>query len=244
MQRIKITVVAGIAVALGVAALAYADGASDNGAEVEGSVKPAKLDRKKLKPVALFTEVRTEGPVTGTQANPETDYVEYDKDVAWRSNAAPRCTTPDLEVPGLTTQQARDLCPPRSYIGSGEVEVKLSETARVSVTVSVFNGPGKNEIRLHTSSQTLGAGAVTVFAEIVKSDSKKYGPVLLVPDEPDTGGDSFMITKFNSTIFRSSGVALASCPDGRFRIRRTVTYDDGSRESVVDSQRCKQAKGG
>ena len=26
--------------------------------------------------------------------------------------------------------------------------------------------------------------------------------------------------------------------------RRTVTYDDGSRESVVDSQACKQGKGG
>ena len=244
MRRIKITVVTGISVALGVAALAYADGASDNGAEVEGSVNPAKLDRKKLKPVALFTEVRTEGPVTGTQANPETDYVEYDKDVAWRSNAAPRCTTPDIEVPGLSVDQARDLCPPKSYIGSGEVEVKLSETARVSLTVSVFNGPGKKEVRLHTSSSTLGGGAVTVYGEIVKSDSKKYGPVLLVPDQPDAGGDAFMITKFNSTIFRSSGVALASCPDGRFRIRRTVTYDDGSQESVAGSQTCKQRKGG
>ncbi len=206
-------------------------------------MKAKRLDRKKLKPVALFTEVRTEGSVTGTQPNPERDYVEYDKDVAWRSNAAPRCTA-NIDVPGLSADQARDLCPPKSYIGIGEVEVKMSEIARLSLTVSVFNGPGKNEIRLHTASPTLGGGAVTVYGEIVKSDSKKYGPVLLVPDQPDAGGDAFMITKFNSTIFRSSGVSLASCPDGRFRIRRTVTYDDGSQESVADSQTCKQGKGG
>jgi len=123
----------------------------------------------------------------------------------------------------------------------GEAEVALSDTFRISdVTVSVFNGPAKNQIRLHTSSPTLGSAAPTVFGEVVKSDSKKYGPALLVADAPDAGADAFMITKFNATIFRSSGVSLARCKDKTLRTRRTVTYDDGSSEIVTDTQRCKR----
>jgi hypothetical protein len=244
VRRVPFAVSFGLVVALGVAALAYADGATDNTPAVDGSVKPTKLDRKERRPIALFTEVRTEGPVTGNQANPEKELIEYDRDGAWKSNAARLCTA-NIELPGLTVEQARDLCPGRSYIGSGEAEVALSDTVRISdLTVSVFNGPAKNQIRLHTSSPTLGTAAPTVFGEVVKSDSKKFGPALLVADAPDAGADAFMITKFNATIFRSSGVSLARCKDKRFITRRTVTYDDGSKETVTDSQKCKRKKKG
>jgi hypothetical protein len=233
-----------LAVALGVATLAYADGASENVAYVDGSIKPKKLDPKKRSPIALFSGVRTEtDSVDGTQQNPEAELIEYDADGKWKSNAAPLCTAP-IDTPGLTAEQARDLCPAKSYIGSGEAEVALSSTARVSdITVSVFNGPQKNQVRLHTSSPTLGAAAPTVFGEIVKSKAKKYGPALLVADAPDAGGDAFMITKFNATIFRSTGVSLFRCASKQVYIRRTVTYDDGSRERAVSKSKCKRRKG-
>ncbi len=242
MRRVRFTVAIGLSVALGVAALAYADGASENTAYVDGSIKPKKLDRKKRAPIALFSGVRTEGPVTGDQANPETELIEYDADGAWKSNAAPYCTAP-IETPGLTTEQARDMCPKKSYIGSGEAEVNLGAVGRISdITVSVFNGPEKNQVRLHTASPTLLAAAPTVFGEVVKSDSKKYGPALLVEDAPDAGGDAFMITKFNATIFKSTGISLFRYGDKNVYTRRTVTYDDGSQESVVDKTKCKQRK--
>ena len=57
-------------------------------------------------------------------------------------------------------------------------------------------------------------------------------------------GDAFMITKFNATIFKSSGVSLARCTDKKFVIRRTVTYDDGSQDVATDQQRCKQKNSG
>jgi hypothetical protein len=240
VRRIRIVVAIGMSVALGVAALAYADGASENTAYVDGSIKPAKLDVEKRTPIALFSGVRTEGPVTGSQANPEAELIEYDAGGKWKSKAAPLCTGA-IETPGLTADQARDLCPAKSYIGSGDAEVALSDTVRISdVTVSVFNGPGKNQIRLHTSSPTLGAAAPTVFGEIGKSDSKKYGPTLVVADAPDAGGDAFMITKFNATIFKSSGISLFRCDEKHVYIRRTVTYDDGSQERAVDESKCKQ----
>ena len=243
MRRGPLTVALGLAVVLGVAALAYADGATDNTAAVDGSLKPRKLDKKEYKPIALFTEVRTEGAVTGNQENPEKELIEFDRDGAWKSNAAPLCTA-NIETPGLTVEQARDLCPAGSYIGSGEAEVNLGPARVSNITVSVFNGPARNQIRLHTSSPTLGAAAPTVFGEIVKSGSKKFGPALLVEDAPDAGGDAFMITKFNATIFKSSGVSLARCTDKKFVTRRTVTYDDGSQDVATDQQRCKQKKSG
>jgi hypothetical protein len=241
VRRVPLMVALGLVLALGVAALAYADGASDNTPAVDGSVKPTKLDPKKRQPIALFTEVSTEGPVTGDQQNPEKELIEYDRDGAWRSNAAPLCTA-NIETPGLTVEEARDLCPAGSHIGTGEAEVDLGATRISDITVSVFNGPAKNQIRLHTSSPTLGAAAPTVFGEIIRSDSKKFGPALLVEDAPDAGGDAFMITKFNATIFKSSGVSLARCTDKKFVIQRTVTYDDGSQETVTDSERCKRKK--
>ena len=239
-ERASRVVALGLTVALGAAAIAYADGATDNTAFVDGEVTPRKLDRKKYKPIALFTEVRTEGRVDGTQENPEAEYIEYDRDGRWRSKAAPLCEAP-IETPGLTVEQARAMCPPGSYIGSGDAEVALNATARIDdITVSVFNGPEDNQVRLHTSSPTLGPAAPTVFGRIEQSPSNKYGPALVVDDAPDAGGDVFMITKFNATIFKSSGVSLARCPDKEFKTRRTVTYDDGSSERVTDTSKCKR----
>ena len=144
MRRLKLTVAVGLTVALGVATLAYADGVSENTAYVDGSIKPKKLDPKKRTPIALFSGVRTEtDSVDGTQANPEAELIEYDADGKWKSTAAPFCTA-NIETPGLTVDQARGLCPPKSYIGSGEAEVALNDSARISdITVSVFNGPEK-----------------------------------------------------------------------------------------------------
>ena len=243
MRRLKFTVAVGLTVALGVAALAYADGVSENTAFVDGGIKPKKLDPKKRTPIALFSGVRTEtDSVDGTQANPEAELIEYDADGKWKSTAAPFCTA-NIETPGLTAEQARDLCPAKSYIGSGEAEVALNDSARIGdITVSVFNGPERNQVRLHTSSPTLGAAAPTVFGEVIKSKSPKYGPALLVEDAPDAGADAFMITKFNATIFRSSGISLFRCGEKQVLTRRTVTYDDGSQERAVKKSKCKQKK--
>jgi hypothetical protein len=233
----------GLVLALGVATLAYADGASDQNAFVDGSVSPKKLDKKKYKPVHLFLGVRTEPnvPVDGAQQNPEAEQISLGKNIKWDGKKAPVCTAA-IETPGLTAEQAADLCPGKSLLGSGEAEVALSSAARVSdITVTVFNGPGKNEVRLHTSSPTLGAAAPTVFGEVVKSNQGgKYGQMLSVPDAPDAGGDAFQITKFNANIDKSSKVASARCKSKKIPFLRQVTYDDGSTETATLKQKCKR----
>jgi hypothetical protein len=243
IRKSRIAVALGLVLALGVATVAWADGASDNEAFVDGAIKPTKLSKKKYKPVQLFLGVRTEPlvPVNGAQQNPEQERISMGKNVKWNGNKAPVCTAP-IETPGLTAEQAADMCPGKSLLGQGEAEVALSSTARVSdITVSVFNGPGKNEVRLHTASPTLGAAAPTVFGEVVKSNQGgKFGPMLVVADAPDAGGDAFEITKFNATIEKSSKVASARCKSKKIPFLREVTYDDGSIETAELTQKCKR----
>lgn len=244
IRKSRMAVAIGLVLALGVATIAYADGASDNTAFVDGSVSPKKLDKKKYKPVNLFLGVRTEAPnVDGNQQNPEQENISLGKNIKWDGTKAPVCTAA-IETPGLTAQQAADLCPSKSLLGTGEAEVALSNAARVSdIIVSVFNGPGKNQVRLHTSSVTLGAAAPTVFGEIVKSQAgSKFGQALNVPDSPDAGGDAFLITKFNANIDKSSKVATARCKSKKIPFLRTVTYDDGSKETAELTQKCKRKK--
>jgi hypothetical protein len=245
IRKSRMAVALGLVLALGVATIAYADGASDNEAFVDGNVKPSKLDKKKYKPINLLLGVRTEAPVVnGAQQNPEAERISMGKNVKWNGSKAPVCTAP-IETPGLTAQQAADMCPGKSLLGKGEAEVALNSASRVNdVVVQVFNGPGKNEVRLHTSSVTLGAAAPTVFGEVIKSDQGgKYGQMLLVADSPDAGGDAFMITKFNANIDKSSKVATARCKAKKFLFLREVTYDDGSTETAELTQKCKR-KGG
>ncbi len=239
IRKAHLAATLGLTIALTIAAIAYADGIADNTPAVDGLVKPAKLDKKKYRPISLFTEVSTSGPVPGI--NPEQELIQYDKDGKWKTSAAPTC---DAAIEFQPTDVAISRCPAGSAIGSGESTILLpGGLTYEGITVTAFNGPGKNEIRLHTYSPELPGATPTVFGRILKpTGGGKYGIALSVPDAPDVAGDTGMITKFNATISRSSGVSLARCKDKKFYIRRTVTYDDGTQETVTHTQKCKQKK--
>ena len=59
IKKSRFFVSVGVVAALGAGTLALADGASENEAFVDGAVKPAKGDKKKYKPIELFSGVRT-----------------------------------------------------------------------------------------------------------------------------------------------------------------------------------------
>ena len=189
IKKSRFVLAIGLVLALGVGSLAFADGASDNTAFVDGGVTPKKLDKKKFKPVNLFSGVRTEvtGGVNGLQANPTVEYISYDKNIKFDFNAGDVCTT--LPPSGSTPDQAKAACPKSSYLGSGEAEVQGPGIPPITdITVSVFRGPAKNGIQLHTFSPTLGQAAPTVLGSIVKSNAgSKFGYALSVPNAPETG---------------------------------------------------------
>ena len=237
--RLVISAIVIVASYIGVA-LAQADGASENQAFVDGKVNPAKLDKRKFKPINLFTGVRTQANVDGMQANPPSEYISFGKNVKLKPKRAPLCTA---ALPnGATPEQARSMCPRKSYLGSGHGTVQFPGILADDVIVSVFNGPAKGELRLHTYSPTLGTASPTVDAAIVRSNAGgKYGQALSVPFAPETG--SGMITEFNAKIKRSTGVVLARCKSKKFRWQRHVTYNDGSSATVTTKQRCKRRRG-
>jgi len=230
---------AALTLTLATAAIAVADGAADNQAFVEGKVKPAKLDKKKFKKVSLFTGVRTETNVTGFQSNPKSELISFGKNIKVNLAKVARCSA---ALPnGATPQQARAMCPGKSYLGSGRATLQFPGLNVSDIVVSVFNGPGKNQLRLHTYSPTLGSAAPAVSAKIVRSKAgNKYGQALSVPFAPETG--SGMLTEFNATIARSSGVVTANCKANKFLFQRLVTYADGSKDTATLKQPCTRKK--
>lgn len=246
IRKSRLIVALGLVMALSVSAIAFADGASEATPFVDGNIKPSKLSKKKYKPVELLTGVRTELTVNGQQQNPEAEFISFGKNLKWDSAAAEFC---GVSLNGTTTEQARAACPGPSNIGVGTAAVKLNESQTITdETVTVFNGPAANQIRLHAYSPTLGASNTQVISgEIVNantnpngSSGSAYGKALLVRDAPDAGGDAFAIVAFNATITKASGVAKARCKAKKFLWERTVTYDDGTFEKVALEQPCKR----
>lgn len=238
-SKSRLIVALGLVLALGVSSLAFADGASENVAKVVGKVTPNKLDKKDFKKVNLFLGVENSSEqIDGAQSNPASEYISIGKNVKVNLKKAPLCTV--TFASGTPTQQAKDQCPNGSVLGSGKAEVKSGPDSVVAEpVVTVFNGPQLGELQLHTYSENLGAASPTVPAKVVKSNAgRKYGQALDVPKAPETA--SIMITKFNATITKSSGVAFARCKADRIPFLRKVTYKDGTSETASLKQKCKR----
>lgn len=219
--------------------------ASENDAKVQGKVAPKKLDKKKFKRVNLTLGViNSKDWITGIQENPASEFIRISKNVKINLNKRPRCT---VDLPnGIPTNQARQLCPNKSVLGAGRAEVTAPASAPqcggtpcviATPKVTVFNGPGKNEVRLHTFHPNLGASSPVVLGRIVPARKKGYGKALSVPNAPETG--AVLITKFNATLKKGTGVVTARCKPKKFKFQRTVTYSDDTRETVTKTQKCK-----
>jgi hypothetical protein len=242
IRQSRLVVALGLVLALGVAGLAFADGASENTESVQGKVTPSKLDKKKFKPVEFLAGVSTTTThVVPGQQNPEKQLIEFGKNIKFDTTQAPMCTT---SLTGTTTDQARAACPTKTVIGTGNATADLGGgPQQVSdVTVTVFNGPAKNQIRLHAYSPSLGAANTQVVeGSIIKAPSGgKYGQALFVGDAPDLGGDAFMLTSFDADISKKSKVVSANCKAKEFLWHNVVTYDDGTTDTADLSQPCKR----
>jgi hypothetical protein len=245
IRRSRQVVALGLVLALGVAALAFADGTSENEATVTGKVSPKKLDKKKYKPVKFFTQVATTTTTAiPNQQNPEVELIEFGKNIKFQTAKADACAA---SLNGTTTEQAEAACPPGSNLGAGVAHANLGGTTETTdVVVTAFNGPGANQLRLHAYSPTLGAANTQVVnGNIINAPSGgKYGKALSVTDAPDLGGDAFMLTLFDVSVEKSSKVVSARCKSKKFLWQRTVTYDDGTQDVATFEQGCKRKKSG
>jgi hypothetical protein len=244
IRKSRLVVALGLVLALGVSAFAFADGAGENTESVQGKVSPSKLDKKKYKPVDFLTGVSTTTThIVPGQQNPEQQLIEFGKNIKFDTTKAQFCTASLL---GTTTDQAKAACPGKSVIGTGSATADLGGGPQQisDVAVTVFNGPAKNQIRLHAYSPTLGAANTQVVdGAIIKAPSGgKYGQALNVANAPDLAGDAFMLTSFNADISKGSKVVSAVCKAKKFLWHNVVTYDDGTTDTADTSQACKVKK--
>ena len=239
MKTSRLVIALGLALALGVSGVALGTGATDNEAFVDGKLKKTTLPKKRYVKNQLFLGVRTEtNAPLGTQSNPAVENISFGKNIKFNLKAGANCST--LPPSGSTAQQARDACPKKSYLGKGKAEVIQPNGQRITdVVVSVFKGPQRNGIQLHTASPTLQGAAPTINGSIQKSKAGgAYGQALVVPAVPETG--SLMITKFNATIKKATGVVLTRCKAKQIPYLRKVTYADGTTETAKITQKCKR----
>ena len=242
-----------LVLALGVSAVAFGDGASENTPFVDGKVSPnKKLPAKKAdaKKVSLLLGLRNENAVTGQQSNPASEEISVDKKIDV-SGIADRPDCPAAPANGASPEQARASCPDDAYLVSGEAATQFPGLPLVDdITVTVLKGPAGAQppagrraalsipLILHTSSPTLRTSSPSVQAYLVKSRAgKKYGSTLWVPNTPETG--SGLIVKFNALLDKSAGVKAYCDKSKKFRFLRHVIYKDGSQESVDLKQPCK-----
>lgn len=243
IKKSRMIVAGGLAVVIATAGIAVAGttGADLNDANVVSKVTPSKLSKKKFKPVNVLLGVVNSPDSAGQEiANAASERIAWSKNIKVDLKKAPRCTAPIAN--GTPTAQAKAMCPPKSFLGGGKATVHApGPVLAASPVVSVFNGPGPGQLRLHTFSPDLGPASPIVDARIVRANQQErnqgFSQALSVPEAPVTG--ALKITSFNAKILKSKRVASAKCKPKKFKVKRTVVYTDDSRESVSKSQRCR-----
>lgn len=243
IRRSRAIVALGLSLAVGVAAVALADGASDNASDVTASVAPSKLDKKKFKPVRLTSGVTTEST---TQFHPdqatEEVYIDYDDDFKINLASADPCST---NLTPLTTAEAKAACPD-SIVSStdGGATAKIPPATTIpDFSVTAFRGVGSKDIILKAyspSAGVAGGSAPAVAGKILTSPrGGDYGQRLSVPDAPDVAGDVGALTQFNAIIAKKYVKARCHDRNKKFNVKATFVYDDNSEDSASGTQTCK-----
>jgi hypothetical protein len=221
-----------LAVGLGVAGNAWADGDDDNLSQISGNVNSPVQDDTKEKAATLFTQVTTidqdNAPVI-TAFPPEVVSIDFPNDMTYTTNSKLAECDPEGPDAGLIsgdTESAVNACK-SAVIGGGNARARIpafpTPNNEVTLTVSVFNGPtsvagdqdstdqptggftgGFPTILLHADNAALPATLVLgeVRNSTDSSGADQYGRELFVPDSPDVAGDAGALTQFNANVSR------------------------------------------
>lgn len=228
IQRTGVAISIAAALSLGVSATAFADGATDNFAQVSAGLNPTLLPdvgdtRKKASvytQVVNFDQDNNNGCTPGPTCFPavpdqaaEVVEIDFPAEMKWTANSKlDKC--PLATVSALATDGAAAACAD-AYIGSGHAFARIpglpSVNNEVELTVLVFNGEtsvagggfdgGNPTIILHADSPALPT--TPVLGEITTSDGgADFGDELNVPDAPDVAGDVGALVQFGAQVAR------------------------------------------
>ncbi len=255
MGRKHLIWVVGLALAVGISAVAAGAGNTLNTQEMAVTASPSKQSKTKRGNVKLRSVTTTGTTGSGAYAITPVDHavIYYDKDIKFDSKGLPQCRK---NLNATTTAQAKAVCP-KAIVGKGKAVVKIAGDPAAPDTatdITAFGGKPKNGhpiLLLHVYSETLGVDAVQVLVgELFKINSAKYGWKLdvTVPQLPfGTAATIFdvtvqhkpWVTKRTKTIHRGKRTirktirtkhyfSSAKCSHGKWFYKGTFHYTSNS----------------
>jgi hypothetical protein len=219
------------------------------------SVKPNKVPKKKYKPVKLNTTLNTTYTNPGN-GNPggavERTQIYLDKNFKINPKAAKKCNASSLS--GQTMAGAMANCG-KALVGKGQATaVNPGNKQTVYACVLLFNGTpqgGKPTLQVFTRVDVTGAKidcsdpksntngqVVVLLTGVLKDASGKYGKVLDVDHITDAAAFPLMLYK-TSIKHKNYMTARCKAKNKKWNMQTTWTYNDGSKSTVKDSQKCK-----
>ena len=235
------------------------------GQTLDASIKPAKLDKKKKKPVKLLIDIRTgdniSSPVNADQP-PDADrtIVEFPKNLSFNTKAAPNCKGTQAALQSTSTDAAISICGKKSIVSRGG-DVQVDNATRtvtsptgafvtidndpanpgstqtlVAVQVTAFNADKKNMLYLHSRPLTLPVTNVLIGK--LKKAKGKFGKKLDVTIPQLLAGG---ISDFKVTVKKGKYVQ-AVCKSRKMPYRASTAYSDAPNTKANFEGKCKRNK--
>jgi hypothetical protein len=237
----------GVLAALAVANFAFA-GSASSVQTITTKLTPKKMSKKKYKPAKIFVDIETQnndeapGP-PGSNEPPKANrtVVDFPKNMKFDSKAVPKCKVGEGALQNTTTDQAKQLCGPKSVVSVPTTNAVVgigsaTGTQDVPVDVTAFNGNKPNTLYLHAKVTTLPITSILVGK--LKKGPKGYGRTLDVKVPQLAAGG---IASFKTTV-KAGKYVQARCKTKNMTFRATSTYLNHSKTVDTYSTKCKQKK--
>ena len=203
----------------------------------DGGFTPSKLPRRTYAPIDFEGRADLRAVDGGVPAPLQQIVLDFDRDGRLSTAGLPVCQPTALE--GLTTREARGLCP-GAIVGTGHASVAIGGEAQspliVSAPLTFFNGPrlaGKPTVIMHARITVPAVQDFVITIPIAKRGGRyRYQATI---DLPPIAGGRGALTHLDAAIgkrYRAAGVersyVSARCGDGIFSTRGRFTFADGT----------------
>ncbi len=242
-KRLTLIIALGAAIALSVAAAAFAEKptvveAGNLVLTINGGVKPTALPKNKFAPITLSV---SGGIATKNGAQPpalKETIVLTDKNGTINPKGLATCTSSKLQAED--TEQAKKACP-KAIVGGGHVQVRVEfpESTPFSAEgpLVVFNGGEKGGVTTLFIQAYVSVPTPTALVTTVKIKKVHKGPYGLesVATTPVIAGGSGSITNFSLNIGKTftykgkkQSYLEAKCATGHFLAQAKAIFSDGT----------------
>lgn len=246
-----------ITIAVALAGMAMAGTAqADPIQSLETKISQTKLDKKKPKSVGLFVDIitqRNSGASSNSDQPPNASksVVDFPKNISVDTEGYPKCQGTAEELQNTTAEQAVEICGAKSVISDpkgsqGELTVDSNPVVAdgnafvVDISITAFNGPGKDELIFHTRADAVNNTTILEEQFEKSKAGNQYGTALITNIPPILAGapNDFRVTIKPNTIIS------AVCKTKKNPFNLTSTFIDYTPSVVSDTTEttCTQKK--